>query len=276
MPPSVALMWVFTNFAEGLEAVLAPPNQQATDVGGHHQPPSTIRRRGSHDPYRAQSDSMLVGHRAFTAFASLVNKLPAAAEQDGDHETIQTRSDAQQPHGAPSGAASFKVTTTDPSNPVLVGVCGENIDLGTPLSWEEDHCFVVECSARGAFLWSDRGSKWGQRLSEKCFEQLSATASATAAPTVDETTAAAATSGTLSVTGGSPTAMPSAGLYEAQVDVRWTPTHVTMSMPLYGDVATFERPAVADIQGRTTECDTPPNLAPCTTFFASEAEVTVY
>ena len=141
--------------------------------------------------------------------------------------------------GAAAGAASFAVETADASSPVLVGVCGEDIDLGTPLSWEEDHCFVVECSARGAFLWSDRGQTWGAKLSDKCFNEVTP------------------------------------GRHSARVDVAWTPEAVTVTMPATGEAGTFPRPRVSDIQGRTIECDAPPHLAPCTTFFCDQAQVTL-
>jgi hypothetical protein len=259
-------MWVFTTFADGLEAVLAPTSRAETDAAGHVQPPSTVRRRTGHASYSQASNSLLLGHHAFTAFASLLRpaEVTAVTNDEGavhqaDGATVATHSAAAPPHGLSTGSASFRVVSADPTSPVLVGVCGENIDLGTPLSWEEDHCFVVECSHRGAFLWSDRGMTWGKRLSEKCFNPIIRPDSRDVdmEPLNGET-------------------LHTSALHEARFDFSWTPAEVCVTMASTGECAAFSRPSVADIQGHTVECEAPPSLAPCATFFGDGVEVTVF
>ena len=233
--------WFFAAFADGVEAVVRTDASEGDGDAAFGAPPTTVRRRrqvaGATGYTANESGSLLLGSHAFTAMASLV-KPPAAAEKDADTPA----EGAATVHGAAAGAASFRVTTADPSSPVLVGVSGHEIDLGTPLSWEEDHCFVVECSARGAFLWSDRGQTWGAKLSDKCFTQQQ---------------------------------QGDGSRHAAQVDVSWTRDSVTFTMPATGESGSLPRPAVSDIQGRTIECASPPDLAPCTTFFCDLAEVTL-
>lgn len=255
-------MWIFSRFADGVEAV-------AGDALTGRGSGSTVRRRAATAAYVAASPTLHLGQHAFTAVATRQPSRDAAAvaERDGAAKPTMNGDDATAQAaagGSASGSASFHVTTPDPSSPVLVGVAGDEIDLGTPLSWEEDHCFVVECSLRGAYLWSDRGQAWGQKLADKCFFEVSA-----AAAEAGDQQGAATTK-----------------LYEAHVDVSWTPEVVKFSManPAAtaggGDAppsfqASLSRPRVADIQGRTIECDAPPNLAPCATFFCEESRVTV-
>lgn len=63
--------------------------------------------------------------------------------------------------------ATFRVRA-QPGSAVLVGLAPGDTPLDTPLSWEHRDAYFVECSAGGAFLWSETAGIYGRRIAETC------------------------------------------------------------------------------------------------------------
>lgn len=197
-------MWAFSEY-DGLQL----------DAGSDDSVPTVRKPEGSVKGFEAQSATFRVGNRAFSARA-------------------MARDVGADPN---SGRATFSIATADPSDSVLVGVASAEMPLDTPLSWEEDHAYFVECSSRGATVWSERAAAFGLPLTApgtSCF----------------------GTDG------------------KASVSVTWDAANVIFAA-LGGQPVTLPRPAAAEIQGRPAPCAEQPPLLPTVTLFTEATVVGV-
>jgi hypothetical protein len=194
-------MWTFTEMAEGL---LRSADGDVVSKGG--------------GAMQQQSSTFLLGTHAFSAIARRAPAAKPLAPSPLDNGECTSGVDA------PCGAVSFSVGASSADDSVLVGVAAAATPLDTPLSWEEDHAYLLECSSRGAFLWSERAAAFGVKVSDRCW-----------AP---KTTAELA---------GFDAAPLVAGGVVADVSVSWREHDVTFRVG--GGEATLPRPRAACVQG---------------------------
>ena len=112
---------------------------------------------------------VLQGTKAFSAVAGIVapaepvnlaiGREPIPLGEDGNDGAVPATA-----HEVAAGEAWFRASVADEKGSVFVGVAAPETPLDTPLSWEEDHSYLLECKPNGGFLWSERAVVYGAPL----------------------------------------------------------------------------------------------------------------
>lgn len=89
--------------------------------------------------------------------------------------------------------------------------------LSTPLLWEEPATVMLECSERGAFLWSDALGLYGKRIWDQCFVKHSESNKWVARVSMSLSDVASKDDGERPLTGPTTELVPSAMRYEFRV-----------------------------------------------------------
>ena len=227
-------MWLFTDVADGL-SLAACSRRVAKGAAG----------------FAPRSSTFLQGTHAFSALASF-RRAAAAGSDASESSPVENKDESAT--AEEETTVHFSVSAPSADSSVMVGVAQHGTPLDTPIAWEEDHCYQVECSARGAFLWSERAAAFGVKLSDECWRPAVADNGST-----DE-----------------------AGAVTAAFAVTWGPQHVGFRViPADGKAAAdgaevrLPRPDVAEVQGRESVAATQPALFPIATLVSPLCSVAV-
>lgn len=74
-----------------------------------------------------------------------------------------------------SCSVQLEISVQSEQDSVMIGLARPTVRLDTPIPWEDEDVFLVECSTRGAFLWSESLQAFGKPLFPKCLSDKKAT-----------------------------------------------------------------------------------------------------
>jgi len=196
---------------------------------------------------------VILASRAFSAVAGICDTArEVEARRSLPLDERGTSSEPDSCADTATGRARFRICVPDVNGVVMVGAAIADTPLDTPLSWEEDHAYMLECKNIGAFLWSERAAVYGGAVLRKdsefpcCLDR----------------------------------AKGSGNELVADVEVSWNETSVSFDV-FPGDSQvpaarrTLERPLRCSIQGRESNVEVQPPLRPFVTLISSDSSVTL-